>query len=488
MKRSLTIDPTIVEDIPEFIRAYYNVSDIHTGLGSMFLQRKRFSVSDLSTSVTMCTPYKSVIFNKKRTTPPEESIANGNWIGEIEQRFKSMSSVDKLSVALVVPGFVLKSLVADKEKKTLNSHFYALLNSRPFIQMIPSDASASSRITLCGTFTSAQKAATLSRKNWNAPLCRDFVDTYGSQNVFLRDHPNYIQPAENFAPQSIFVDRTDSSSNPVSERIVNMMSFGSTSYNSGASADEMDAATDLYDSTRNYYVYEQGREPSPIVSEDFAAFHSANYSKSRDLSDAPFMFVHLLPGGCGGPNEPNRPIKMSHHRWFCHMLNVHHRGPQMDRFFPAWGQTSESRQNSYGAHFLTMRLQPYILHNSIVAKDSLRECLNYARVVENCCKHGIQKPVAPDIVKDLMDIEFGVRNSAAAYPGSNESVRNARHILLSFGWHSGQHFLFTTISPATDGTYIISIQNGIISQEEAAVFRIPNHLPSGKEGSSFKES
>ncbi|KAI9332978.1 hypothetical protein BDR26DRAFT_993338, partial [Obelidium mucronatum] len=458
MKRSLIIDPTIVEDIPEFIRAYYNVSDIHADLGSMFLQRKGFSVSDLSTSVTLCTPCKSVIFNKKRKTPPEESIANGNWIGEIEQKFKSMSSVDKLSVALVVPGFVLKSLVADKEKKTLNSHFYALLNSRPFIQIIPSDASDSSRITLCGAFTSAQKAATLSREKWNAPLCRDFVDTYGGQNVFLRDHPNYIQPAENSDAQSIFVDRTDSSSNPVPERIVNMMSFGSTSYNSGASTDEIDTATELYNSTRNYYVYEQGREPSPIVSEDFAAFHSANYSKSRDLSDAPFMFVHLLPGGCGGPNEPNRPIKMSHHRWFCRMLKVHHRGPQMDRFFAAWGQ-------SY----------------SIIAKDSLRECLNYARVVENCRKHGIQKPAAPDVVKDLMDIEFGVQNGAAAYPGSNESVRNARHILLSFGWHSGQHFLFTTISPATDGTYIISIQNGIISQEEAAVFRVPNHLPSKKE-------
>ncbi|KAI9348154.1 hypothetical protein BDR26DRAFT_948318, partial [Obelidium mucronatum] len=296
MKRSLIIDPTIVEDIPEFIRAYYNVSDIHADLGSMFLQRKGFSVSDLSTSVTLCTPCKSVIFNKKRKTPPEESIANGNWIGEIEQKFKSMSSVDKLSVALVVPGFVLKSLVADKEKKTLNSHFYALLNSRPFIQMIPSDASDSSRITLCGAFTSAQKAATLSREKWNAPLCRDFVDTYGGQNVFLRDHPNYIQPAENSDAQSIFVDRTDSSSNPVPERIVNMMSFGSTSYNSGASTDEIDTATELYDSTRNSYVYEQGREPSPIVSEDFAAFHSANYSKSRDLSDAPFMFVHLLPG------------------------------------------------------------------------------------------------------------------------------------------------------------------------------------------------
>ncbi|KAI9330545.1 hypothetical protein BDR26DRAFT_938843 [Obelidium mucronatum] len=153
MKRSLTIDPTIVDDIPEFIRAYYNVSDIHTGLGSMFLQQKGFSVSDLSTSVTMCTPCKSVIFNKKRTTPPEESIANGNWIGEIEQRFKISSGC--------------------KEKKTLNSHFYALLNSWPFIQMIPSDASASSCITLCGAFTSAQKAATLSRENWNAPLCRD---------------------------------------------------------------------------------------------------------------------------------------------------------------------------------------------------------------------------------------------------------------------------------------------------------------------------
>ena len=284
-------------------------------------------------------------FPVKKT--PAESIANGNWIGELPKEFCNITRTDELTVSLMHPCIYLSTILGTK-RKSIKSHHYVVVNPNPVIENIPGNQPT--RITYVGALTTQQIAEQRVRFDLNVTLCRDILQWFLKHNHEYIEHKNIIDENLDNINDNIHINRTDNSNFRVSSKLLKLMEFGSSTYNTGTTEPAPILLNSINNENENYNdcnnsdcnnnndeneltvneinpdllldgSYEGMRNDncrSHIIfqsqSVDYCSVASNQYSKHKDLSDIAKYFPSLLPYGRGDPNE-ERLVNLSHEKW-----------------------------------------------------------------------------------------------------------------------------------------------------------------------------
>jgi hypothetical protein len=198
---------------------------------------------------------------------------------------------------------------------------------------------------------------------------------------------------------------------------------------------------------------------------DFAARRS-NIPAQLDIKgyQIPLLFPTLYPGGCGGPGEW-RQVRLSLTEHVLRTLRLPHLRFQQH---PAYSlvlfdklATNAAFQKLY--YVVNMKATATIAGQ--ITTDEAAIALQYADDIRKAQKQGIRPPEVPESIKNILDVQRGIKIGAGAYFGSDSQRANARRQALAFLKWMGVPHLFITLTPDPAGTYSIAIKSGKMSEE-----------------------
>ena len=171
---------------------------------------------------------------RKMFFPPVNSIANGNWIGNLPSEFKNYTRSDEQCLALMQASIYLSTIVGNQPSKSICSHGYIIQNPDTIISCIPKDITGVVRMTLVGAFTPYAEAAARQRFVLNHERNKRFLNEF-----LLVKNKKYIEHEE-YVDRNGFdaldknnmqiVDRLEGGANPVNCKLIHLMEFDHTSH------------------------------------------------------------------------------------------------------------------------------------------------------------------------------------------------------------------------------------------------------------------
>ena len=336
--------------------------------------------------------------------PPENAIANGNWIGILPERFKGLTRTDESSISLMVPCLHLSTVVSGHE--TLDSHHFIVKNPNPVIEEVPRNLHAIHRLTLVGPMTSEVQAAQRKRFPWQHSLCKEFLNFLKLKNKLYIQHDNNInmgsfnnqaQFNETDFNESLVVDRTDTGGNAVNPKLVRIMLFGITNHNEGkitntsAPAATSNANVTQEEQCRSKFVFQPETESNESAKPtDVIAFNSSNTVYNKNFALCPYFYPTLLPYGCGGPAE-ERLVPLTAKKWILRSLRLNCRsgiGFQNHHSFLPMGFDAISTKEAYASQFVAMRIKKNAIKTGLWKKEEILQCETYAKLADTCLKTG----------------------------------------------------------------------------------------------------
>ena len=250
-------------------------------------------------------------FHSALMKPPINAIANGLWIGFLPEQYENLTRTDESCVGLMVLNIYLSSIIGSS-RQLMNSHHFVIKNPEPIIRSVPAEVTGTVRTTLVGALTAVQTAIIRKRFPLRVDLCRSFLRWLEDYNACymaaaaqgLIDHAIF----DNLNPDSCFVDRTDSSLNSVNPKLVKILQFGISSYNTGTADNAIEeeepetgqhetANTEL-ENTRTRMIYQPGTSTVQRASE-LIIFNTSNLPSIYGMGKLIYCFPTLFPYGCG---------------------------------------------------------------------------------------------------------------------------------------------------------------------------------------------
>ncbi|KAI8831302.1 hypothetical protein BJ741DRAFT_694540 [Chytriomyces cf. hyalinus JEL632] len=266
---------------------------------------------------------------------PAEAIANGNWIGYLPEEFVNVSRTTESVVSLMQPCIYLSSVIGNSSGKTIKSHHYISVFDQPVLRHLPAMPWDHLRVTFVGSFATEEFAQMQARYSVQE-FAGDLLSFFEKHNKWHKQHADLIRPAAagNYDFGDGHIDRTDTSSVPVNEHLVQMLNH--TTYNTGCADTAFEEATAhiLHSSRGNPDVEQTQAEAGDDGSADYAVCCSSRISKARNLANIPLFFPTLMPFGLGGPSM-DREVHLSPQRWAKRCLKLH-----AGNFQEHWGFTA----------------------------------------------------------------------------------------------------------------------------------------------------
>jgi len=318
--------------------------------------------------------------------PPAEAIANGLWIGELPEQFHGLTRTDELAISLMVPSVFLATVVGTTHHKVC-SHFYVVQNKDPIIRHVPANTNESFRLTVVGAMTREEIAVQRTRFPLQVSLCQEVLAWYLENNLEYIKYKNYVDVNRiDFSDEGCFVDRTDSSANPVDKSVVDSMIFGTTTYNTG---DGSETEASEHSEIRSRFIFEM-----PVIGDqkkssiDLLARNSSNFVHAKNLANLPLFFPTLIPFGSGGPSQP-RLVQISVEHWIRIVLLLGKRGS----FQKHWGFLPVAFdfiavKKAFTAQYIAMRMNTAAVKAGTVAKKSLQACVDFSNDLERRQRRG----------------------------------------------------------------------------------------------------
>lgn len=151
-------------------------------------------------------------------------------------------------------------------------------------------------VTFCGSLTPEQLARAMRRYDLNITDADDFLNWLVAHNSIYQswraanpDNAHLANPT-----QGVFIDRTSTSSDPLSEENLQEINFSSTAYSSTNSQDSVDF--DIVTTTSHLAMDNNTQQ------HDFILRRSSQYATSENFWQR--SFPSLFPFGCGGLHSP----------------------------------------------------------------------------------------------------------------------------------------------------------------------------------------
>jgi hypothetical protein len=174
------------------------------------------------------------------------AIANGNWIGYLPQQFASanMSRSEEQAAALVILNIYLTTVISN-DAKVIHSHHYVIKNPEPIMRSIQNDIQGFIRFTLVGCNVTEALALVRKRFPLRVDLVRAFLSWLDNNNDLYKRNVHQLDEGldEALAEANYIVDRTSTSEHPVSAKLVRIMQFSTSTYNSGTADDAQTGAS-----------------------------------------------------------------------------------------------------------------------------------------------------------------------------------------------------------------------------------------------------
>ena len=219
--------------------------------------------------------------------PPVNSIANGNWIGELPEEYKGYTRSDEQCLALMQACVYLSTIVGNAPSKLICSHGYIIKNPDAIINCIPKDVTGVVRMTLVGAFTSSAEAAVRKRYVLNHEINKKFLNEF--LLVFNKkyiDHEIYIN-RDGFdsldKDNCQIVDRIDGGQNPVNPSLIRIMVFDNTSHHNDNAQMDMVSVPDTIAASQKL----TDSDAEPVSQEDEEIVGS---SRTRILFSPPNIY------------------------------------------------------------------------------------------------------------------------------------------------------------------------------------------------------
>jgi hypothetical protein len=264
--------------------------------------------------------------------PPINAIANGNWIGYLPSQFAAanISRSEEQAVAIVILNIYITTVISN-DARVLQSHHYMIKNPNPIVRSLQNDIAGYIRFALVGCNVTEALALIRKRFPLRVQLVRDFLDWLDTNNSIYQEHNhNQLQQCspDQFSERNFIVDRTLGSDNPVSDKLVRLMQFSTSSYNNGTADDattgaststihprtgrsptssSSDSSVDVEEITHHHMILQTDTPasstslrtpPQPVT--DVIAFQSNNFFPLRGMASLPYAFPLLFPYGVGG--------------------------------------------------------------------------------------------------------------------------------------------------------------------------------------------
>jgi hypothetical protein len=210
-----------------------------------------------------------VVNTTEHCKPPINSIANGNWIGYLPKEFEGITRTEEQTVALMTLQIYLSTVIAS-DNKVLNSHTYCIKNPHPILRYFSNDVVGKILFTIVGANIPELEAMVRQRFPMDVDLARSFLAFLDDNNVLYKSHDHQLgrHLEEAMKLENFIVDRTDTSDDRVSPKLVDMMQFGITSYNHGTA----DASSSQVVHTLTGHGTSKHIQPgSPVLQETLAS-------------------------------------------------------------------------------------------------------------------------------------------------------------------------------------------------------------------------
>ena len=147
-------------------------------------------------------------------------------------------------------------------------------NPNPVVRSMQNDISGYIRFTLVGAHVSEAMAMVRKRFPLRVDLVRDFLNWLDTSNaVYIEHNHNQLQqwPDHHFDEHNFIVDRTSGTPNAVTDKLVRLMQFSSSSYNTGTADDATTGASTSIPHPRtpiaNDHVPSSSPNPSSMAAE-----------------------------------------------------------------------------------------------------------------------------------------------------------------------------------------------------------------------------
>jgi len=444
--------------------------------------------------------------------PPINAIANGNWTGYLPAEFIGISRTEEQAVALIIPQIFLSTTVIS-ENKLLNSHIYMIKNPNPILRYFSDELTGTILHTMVGANVSLQQALVRIRFPMRIEPSRKFLDWLDRSSIayIATEHQLANGLDETMNADNFIVDRTDSSDNHVSKKLVRLMQFGITSYNHGTAGtdsdepaapfcapcatvstqgdEKMDTTSSVDDSddddldmngckpenTRTSMLFQpiipirdilpsetdeavaaRRRRPVNVV----IAFNSTTMPKTRGMGSMAYAFPTRFPYGTGS-FDATREVRMTEAQWLLRSLRVH--GVKGNRNSQHYGMLATgfdmvAMAKAFRSQYVSMRVKQDAISNfGLWNKEDIKECIAYSQEVEERARRGQSAHSPPAKVKALLRMIDMVKPGMSAMYGSDASRNSARHVAFGFSIRMGNPHVFFTHSPDPYGNYIISI-------------------------------
>jgi hypothetical protein len=355
-------------------------------------------------------------------------------------------------------------------------------NPEPIIQSIPADVNGTVRYSLVGAFTPEQQALLRKRTALNIDKCRKCLQFLKDNNVVYKANENSIDEKmfDTLNLDDFIIDRTDASENIVNPKLVRLMQFGISSYNTGTTEESIPPQNDVDDgedveNNRAHMIFQPLLTVGNKSITDVIAFNTNKYPTSRGLANFLYAFPTLFPFGVGGFQE-ERLVHMTPMDWVLRCLNIY--GNRFSKHFGFLAAAFDviATHKAYSSQFVSMRLKKAsIAKCGILSKNDIIECIKYTKEAEAIVAQGRVAPPQPDKIKDLLSSMQQIKPGMASMYGSDASRASARNVGFGLSSRMGDGNIFATISPDNAGSYIIGINTSDINDP----LRIDVSLPIG---------
>ena len=313
--------------------------------------------------------------------PPVDAIANGHWIGELPERFKSFTRSDEQCLSLKQLVIYLATVSGSNTK--ICSHHYIIENPTPIITVLPADIEGCVRMTLVGAFTSEVAAAQRKRFVLQHQLNKEFLET-----ILFKKNVKYMGKEELYDPsrfqtmdQNVAVcDRMNGNQYEVDPKLLRILEFSNTFHNITQEMGE--DGEPVATNTINYII----QDPGESKSSDFLVHNTNQLPKVRTIDHlvdcCPFLYVY----GRGGYGE-TRQVFMSQEKYLQRCLKVSTGRFQTHPCFLAVAFNIISNNNISGAQFVSMMINKRWIQNGMIDKATVVQAINYKKILEACEKN-----------------------------------------------------------------------------------------------------
>jgi len=188
-----------------------------------------------------------------------------------------------------------------------------------------------------------------------------------------------------------FIDRSDNSTDPTNPKLVQLMQYGISNYNSG-DMPSSDIDSEATDNTRQNIVFQPFTTPSsqsqndPVT--DIIFWNSTMLPPKKGIGNLPYGMPKLYPFGRGGFDE-YRQVRLRPDLYGKRCLDLH--GNDFGRH---WGYLSIifdaiALSKAFVSQYISMRVNPKVIKQGLWDKNEINECIDYTNKCEQARQQGM---------------------------------------------------------------------------------------------------